>query len=83
MKPKRRVFESNAVLQELRESLLQVGVLALVLPCEAALAPDVCPALTAGCFGRALFEREPLAFWVGGDGINDAQQSAELVEVRL
>ena len=79
----RRVLEGCGVYQELGVGGVEVLVLALVFPAEAALAPDVGPALAAGGLGRALLEGEPGALRVGGDGVVEAEQAAEVVEVGL
>ena len=79
----RRVFQRQRVLLELGERLVQVLALALVFPGEAALAPDIGPALAAGGLGGALLEGEPLALGVGGDRVILAQQRAQVVEMGL
>ena len=80
---KRRVFERDRILLELGEGLLQVGVAALVFPREAALAPDVGPSFAAARLARALLEREPVALGIGGDGIEDSEEGAEVIEMTL
>ena len=58
-----RVVQGVAVAQELVVGGVQVLVLALVLPAEEALLPDVGEAVAAAVLGRALLEAERLARW--------------------
>ena len=70
-------------LQELPVGRVEVLVLALVLPAEEALLPDVGPALAAGRLRRAALEGEPLALRVGGDRVGVADEPAQVDEVGL
>ena len=79
----RRVLERDGVVEELTVGGVEVCVLSLLFPAEAALAPDVGPAFAAGGLGGAFFEGESVAFGVCGDGGVEADERAEVVEVRL
>jgi hypothetical protein len=79
----RRVIQRNCILLELGESLVEILALALVFPGEAALAPDINPALAARGLGRTFLEGEPFALGVGADRVFLAQQRAEVVEMGL
>ena len=79
----RRVLQRHGVVEELAEGGVEVAVAALVLPGEAVLAPDVGPALAAAGLGGALLEGEPVAARVGGGGIFQPEQAAEVVEMGL
>ena len=79
----RRVLQRDRVVQQLGVGGVEVLVLALVLPGEGALAPDVGPALAAAGLGGALLEGEPVAGRVGGDRVGAVEEAAEVVEVGL
>lgn len=79
----RRVLQRLAVLEQLLIGAVQVGVLALVLPGEVALLPDVGPALTAALFGGAGFEGEPRAVGVGLGRRRVVEEPADVDEVFL
>jgi hypothetical protein len=79
----RRVLERDGVLLQLGKGPVEVLLRTFVLPREAFAAPDVGPAFTAGRLAGTLLEGKPFAFRVGGDRIGDAEQGAEVVEVRL
>ena len=70
-------------MQELPEGLVQIGPLALALPSEVVLPSDIRPAFAAARLGRAFLEGEPLALRVCGDGVIDAKEAAQIVEVGL
>ena len=59
------------------------GGAGIVSRAEATLAPEFGSAFIDGGFSRALFESEPVAFGLAGDGGVGAEQGAEVVEVRL
>ncbi len=79
----RRILQRVVILEQLLIRLIEVLVLALVLPGEVPLLPNVGEALSAGGFGRARLEGEPLAFRVVLGGRGMIQQAAEIVEVGL
>ncbi len=58
-------------------------MLALVLPGEAVVSPDVGPAVPAAGLGRAALEGVPLAGGIVVKGLGLAEQVAEVVEVGL
>ena len=79
----RRILQGQRVLPELRESGVQVGALALVLPGEVVALPDVGPAVAAGVLARAALEAVTRAGRVGFGGGWLAQQPAQVDEVLL
>ena len=79
----RRVQQRLAVLEKLAVRLVQISVLALVLPGEIAHLPDVGPTLPAGDLAGAGLEGIPAARGVGLGRGRLAQQRAQVVEVRL
>jgi hypothetical protein len=64
----RRVLQGRGVELELLEGGLEVLPLALVLPAEAAPAPDIGPTLAAPGLGGALLESIPGALGIGLGG---------------
>ena len=79
----RRVLERLAVLEQLVVSLLQIFMLAFVLPTEVAAVPDVGPAIAAFLLGDAIFEGEEIAFGIQIDRGFVPDQAAEVDEVFL
>lgn len=79
----RRVLQCDGVLLKLGKGAVEVFLLALVFPREAAVLPDVRPAIAARCLGRTLLEGEPFPFRVGSHRVIDAEETAQIVEVGL
>jgi hypothetical protein len=79
----RRVFERDAILQELRKGFVEVLSRPLIFPGEMALAPDIGPTIAATRLVGPFLEREPFPFGVGGHRIEHAQQGAQIVEMTL
>lgn len=79
----RRVVQGGRVLLQLPQGRAQVLVLALILPGETVLAPDIGPAVAPAGLLHPLLEAEPLALRIGDGRRRDAQQIAKLVEVGL
>jgi hypothetical protein len=78
-----RVLQVQGVGLELAQGGVQVLVLALVLPAEAALAPDIGPAVTAADLLGAALEAVGLAFRVGVRWGGLAKHVTQVDEVRL
>jgi hypothetical protein len=79
----RRVLQGVLVVDELAVRCLQVLALALVLPGEEALLPDVREAVTAVELLGPLLERVPLTGGVGIGGTGLAEDAAQIEEVAL
>ncbi|MCE2739583.1 MAG: hypothetical protein LW703_14765 [Rhodobacter sp.] len=77
----RRVLQRVLVFQKLVIGGVQVFALALVLPGEAFVPPDIGPALTAAGDRRAFLKGEPFAFRIGGNRVIDPKKAAEIIEV--
>jgi hypothetical protein len=83
----RRIVEQGGIVARLgdRSSQRVIGVLALVLPDEAVLTPDVGVPSAAGlaALRHGLLEGEPFAFGVFVDRLANIEQFAKVVEMRL
>lgn len=79
----RRVVKILAVLQQLLIGGGQVLALALVLPAEMVLEPDIGPAVAAAALGRPLLKAEEGAALVGGGRSRLAEHVAQVNEMRL
>ena len=78
-----RVLQVERIGLELAQRSVQVLVLALVLPAEAALAPDVRPAVSAAGLGRPALEAVALAMRIVFRRRGLAEQPAQVQEVLL
>ena len=79
----RRIVQRQRILLQLGQRCGEVLAPALVLPGEVVFPPHIGPAVAAGGFAGTLLEGEPFALGIGGHGINDVEQAANVVEVRL
>ena len=78
-----RIFQGDAVLQQLVVGFFQIFSRALIFPRKAFLAPNVRPAFAAAGLRGTFFEGKPFAFWISRDRIDDAEQRAQIIEVAL
>ena len=78
-----RVFEVERVGLQLAQRRVQVLVVALVFPAEAAAPPDIGPAVAAADFLRAALETVALAFRIVLGRRRLAEQAAEVDEMLL
>ena len=79
----RGIVQRDGILLKLREGAVEVLLLALILPGEAFLAPDIGPAFTASGLRRTLLKGKPFSLGIGADRIFNVEQAADVIEVRL
>ena len=76
-----RIFKAGRVAAELLHGLVEIALLLLVLPGEAAFLPDVGPAFAAADFRRALLEREMIAPWIVFGGRRMIEEATQVDEM--
>jgi hypothetical protein len=73
----RRILKRGRIADQLRQRVVKIALLLLVFPGKEAFFPDIGEAVPAAGLGDALFEREPLACGIGGDGVVMPEQGAK------